>query len=119
MIAEPTLNGKPLGTFWKPPFRINVTDSLKAGQNRLRVRVTNLWVNRLIGDADKPDYREWAGARLKSWPEDALKSTPPPDTGRITWTTWQHYNATDPLLPSGLIGPVRLRFAHRIPIPAP
>ena len=119
VIAEPTLNGKPLGTFWKPPFRINVTDSLKAGQNRLRVRVTNLWVNRLIGDADKPDYREWAGARLKSWPEDALKSTPPPDTGRITWTTWQHYNATDPLLPSGLIGPVRLRFAHRIPIPAP
>ena len=29
-------------------------------------------------------------------------------TGRITFTTWKHWKKTDRLLPSGLIGPVRL-----------
>ena len=117
VIAEPTLNGTALGTLWKPPFRIDVTDCLKAGTNVLRVQVTNLWPNRLIGDEAKPDYREWRGSSLKSWPPDALNGTPPPDTGRVTWTTWKHYNVGDPLLPSGLLGPVRLRFARVLAVP--
>lgn len=119
VIAEPILNGTPLGILWKPPFRMDVTDCLKPGTNTLQVRVTNLWPNRLIGDEAKPDYRAWGGAALKSWPPDALNSTPPPDTGRITWTTWKHYHAGDPLLPSGLLGPVRLRFARILTVAAP
>jgi hypothetical protein len=117
VIAEPTLNGTALGTLWKPPFRVDVSKALKPGRNVLQVNVTNLWVNRLIGDEAKPDYRDWAGARLKSWPKDALDGTRPPNTGRTTWTTWKHYKVGDPLLPSGLIGPVRIRFGRVAALP--
>jgi len=31
---------------------------------------------------------------------------------RLTWSTWNPYKPTDPLLPSGLLGPVRLMTAE-------
>ena len=30
---------------------LEITEELKAGENKIEVKVTNLWVNRLIGDA--------------------------------------------------------------------
>ena len=83
-LAEVSVNGKPLGIVWKPPFRIDVTDALKAGANAVEIRVTNLWVNRLVGD-------EQSGV-----------------TKKYTLTTQQFYRADSPLLPSGLLGPVVL-----------
>jgi hypothetical protein len=47
-LAEVTVNGKSLGILWKKPFRIDVTNALKPGENKLEVKVTNLWVNRLL-----------------------------------------------------------------------
>ncbi len=81
-IAEVILNGKPLGVVWKKPFKVNLTGAVKVGENALEVKVTNLWVNRLIGDA-QPDVKT-----------------------KITYTTMPFYRANDPLLPSGLMGPV-------------
>jgi hypothetical protein len=83
-IAEVVVNGKTVGTVWKKPFRLDITDALKAGSNTVQVRVTNLWVNRLIGDAQ-------AGV-----------------TNKITFTTMPFYRAESPLLPSGLLGPVQI-----------
>lgn len=83
-LAEVILNGKPLGIAWKAPFRMDITDALKKGENILEIKVTNLWVNRLIGDAQ-------------------------PDAARkYTYTTQPFYRADSPLLPSGLLGPVRI-----------
>ena len=45
------MNGKSLGVIWKKPFRVDVTNALKAGANKVEIKVINLWVNRLIGDA--------------------------------------------------------------------
>ena len=39
-----------VGIVWKKPFRVDVTNALKTGENKLEIKVTNLWVNRLIGD---------------------------------------------------------------------
>ena len=83
-IAEVYLNGKYQGTVWKKPFRLELNDALKKGTNTLEVRVTNLWVNRLIGDAQ------------------------PGTTQKITFTTMPFYQANSPLLPSGLLGPVKV-----------
>jgi hypothetical protein len=83
-IAEIVVNGKNMGIVWKKPFRVNVTGALKTGENLLEIRVTNLWVNRLIGD-QQPDA-----------------------TKKYTFTTQQFYNADSPLLPSGLLGPVQI-----------
>jgi hypothetical protein len=83
-LAEVSVNGQPLGILWKTPFRADVTSVLKAGANTLQIKVTNLWVNRLIGDQQ---------------PNAAKK---------YTYTAVEFYRADSPLLPSGLIGPVRI-----------
>jgi len=114
-FAEVSLNGKPFGTLWKPPFRVNVTTALKPGGNKLEVKITNLWPNRLIGDEQLPADVEWRGKELKAWPEWLLDGKPSP-TGRLTFTTWHHYTKSSSLLESGLLGPVTLRTAVVVPV---
>jgi hypothetical protein len=113
-FAEVSLNGQSLATLWKPPFRVNLTGAAHAGGNTLRVKVTNLWPNRLIGDEQLPDDRDWSGGPLKSWPRWVLDGKPSP-TGRFTFTTWHHWTRSDPLLTSGLLGPVQVQAVASIP----
>ena len=82
-MAEVFVNGQNMGFFWKSPYIVPVT-SLQKGKNKLEIKVTNQWVNRLIGDA-QPDAKD-----------------------KITYTAMQFYAADAPLLPSGLLGPVKL-----------
>lgn len=82
-IAEVMVNGIKQRTLWKPPYRLDVTDALKPGRNRIKVRVTNLWINRLIGDAQ-------------------------PGATSIGFLGATAYLPSAPLAPSGLIGPVTL-----------
>jgi len=112
-FAEVSLNGHDFGVLWKPPFRVNITAAAKPGANKLVVKVTNLWPNRLIGDEQLPPDVEWNGKELKAWPQWLLDGKPSP-TGRLTFTTWHHYTKDSPLLQSGLLGPVMLRSAEVI-----
>jgi len=82
-LAEVFVNGKSMGIIWKKPFRIDISGALKAGKNTLDVKVTNLWVNRLIGDQQ-------------------------PNAKKFTYTTMPFYQANSPLIPSGLMGPVTI-----------
>ncbi len=81
-IAVVTVNGKEVGTVWHTPYRVDVSSALKAGDNKVEVKVINPWVNRLIGDL-QPDA-----------------------TTKYTFSAWKAYKADSPLVPSGLIGPV-------------
>ncbi len=111
-LAEVLINGQNLSILWKAPFRVDVTKALKPGENTLEIRVTNLWVNRLIGDEQKPPYLRWgASGEPAEWPQWLVAGAAVPDTGRITFTTWKHYDKDSPLLESGLLGPVTLRCA--------
>jgi hypothetical protein len=83
-VAEIKVNGRPLGTVWKRPFRVDATETLKPGPNALEIKVANLWVNRLIGDKQ------------------------PGAAKTYTYTAVEFYKADSPLLPSGLLGPVRI-----------
>jgi len=84
-MARVRLNGKDLGVVWCAPWRINISGAIKPGNNNLEIEVANLWPNRLAGDSRKPKSE------------------------RFTWTIQKHpYNAESKLLPSGLIGPVRI-----------
>jgi hypothetical protein len=83
-VAKVYVNGKDGGIIWKAPYKIDVTGDLVSGSNQLRVEVTNLWVNRLIGD-----QQPWA---LKKY----------------AFADFAPYKADSPLLPSGLLGPVRV-----------
>ncbi len=109
-FAEPILNGRSLGVLWVAPFRVDVTDVLREGENELEIRITNTWVNRLIGDEFLPEDRDWTvHGPIKSWPQWVLEGRPSP-SGRITFTTWHHWTKEDPLVPSGLLGPVVIQY---------
>jgi (4-O-methyl)-D-glucuronate---lignin esterase len=113
-FSEVSLNGHDFGVLWKPPFRVNVTAAAKPGANKLVVKVTNLWPNRLIGDEQLPPDVQWNGKQLAAWPQWLLDGKPSP-TGRLTFTTWHHWTKDSPLLESGLLGPVTLQTAEVIP----
>ncbi|MBN1341400.1 MAG: prolyl oligopeptidase family serine peptidase [Phycisphaerae bacterium] len=108
VMAQVKSNGQDLGLLWKPPFRVNITEAAKPGKNALEVQVTNLWVNRLIGDEQLPDDSQRnPNGTLKEWPQWLGEGKPSP-TGRFTFTTWRLWTKDQPPLESGLIGPVTL-----------
>jgi hypothetical protein len=82
-LARVLVNGVDQGVWWTAPFRRDITDALRAGDNRLEIIVTNYWANRLIGDEQ-------------------------PGATRFTFAPIRPYSADSPLRPSGLLGPVRL-----------
>ncbi len=89
VLAAVKLNDRDLGVVWKEPYALDVTSALRAGKNSLEIRVVNLWGNRLIADAGLPLEK------------------------RLTWATWNPYRSNDELLPSGLLGPVKLLTVKR------
>jgi hypothetical protein len=118
VIAELWLNGKSLGTLWKPPFAYEITGLLLSRVNELEIHVTNLWPNRLIGDEQFPDDcsedGRWRSGPIPSWPEWLKKGLPRPESRRLTFCTWKHWRKDDPLLPSGLLGPVAIHQVKSI-----
>jgi hypothetical protein len=64
-IAKVFLNGVDLGVAWRPPFRVDVTQAIKSGENLLEVAVVNSWRNRLIGDKDLPEARRYTRTNVK------------------------------------------------------
>jgi hypothetical protein len=108
VMAQVKLNGKDLGTLWKAPYRVEVTQGLKAVENVLEVQVVNLWINRMIGDEQLPeDSDRNPNGTLKRWP-DWLEQGQRSPTGRFTFTSWRLWKKDSPLQRSGLIGPVRI-----------
>ena len=84
-IAEVSVNGVEMGQVWKAPYDIDITSAVKAGENEISIKVTNLWVNRIVGD-------QQPGCKNKT-----------------TYQAFSFYNASSALLPSGLLGPVALK----------
>ena len=114
VVAEVMLNGKDLGVLWQQPFRMDIARALTAGDNTLEVKVTNLLVNRMIGDEflpkgvqDTPD-----GALLKV-PQWVIEGKPSP-TGRFTFATIRMWKKDEALQESGLLGPVTLWSGVRV-----
>jgi hypothetical protein len=117
VIAEVWLNGKSLGTLWKPPFSLDITDSITEGANELEVRVTNLWVNRLIGDEQYPPDAQYNGASLAKWPDWLNDPSKRPEPRRVTFAPIKPYGKDSPLFDSGLIGPVMLKTVRYQKLP--
>lgn len=114
VIASATLNGGDLGILWKPPYRAEITSLAKPGKNMLEIAVTNLWPNRMIGDEQYPSDAEYdQRGNLKAWPEWLVNGTPRPEPRRITFGTTKLWKKGDPLLASGLLGPVAIHAAAR------
>jgi hypothetical protein len=93
-LAEVIVNGKSLGVAWRPPYRVDIASALHAGKNTLEIAVTDLWVNRLIRDA-QPGVQD-----------------------AFTFTVPKFYKGKEPLVPAGLVGPVKLERVAPVPAAA-
>jgi hypothetical protein len=80
-VARVTINGKPVGIAWKPPYRLDITNDIEPGENVVRLEVANVWANALIGCLKRHDMLCIQGSNA------AL-------------------TATSPLQPSGVLGPI-------------
>ncbi|MBL4675261.1 MAG: hypothetical protein JKY70_03500 [Mucilaginibacter sp.] len=91
-VAEIKLNGKPLGVLWCAPWRVNISNAVKASGNVLEISVTNLWCNRVVHDLSLPV------------------------SSRITKThesfRFDMLNVNTPMLPSGLLGKVKIVMSN-------
>jgi len=73
-MARVKLNGRDLGVVWRPPFRVDVTRTLKRGENELEVMVVNSWRNRLVGDREFPEDKRLTRTNItvnKDWKLEA------------------------------------------------
>ena len=96
-LADIFLNGRPLGIQWIAPYKYDITEVVKAGENHLVVEVANVWSNRLTGDAKLPENQRHTNTNMTKGPQP--------------WTTpWEDV----PLIESGLMGPVKVEFSKRI-----
>ena len=84
-LAEIRLNGKRLGVVWTAPWRVDIRGAVKRHGNELEIDVVNEWPNRLIGDSRLPADKPLTKSNYKLKPDD-------------------------PLVPSGLLGPVTLQI---------
>jgi len=115
-IAKVMVNDKTIGVVWTAPWEIQLPLSSLRQKNELKIEVTNVWANRLIGDEQEPEDMEWlpnmyfynSGQYLKEFPDWFLKNQPRPSKGRYCFTTWNYFNKMSKLTPSGLLGPVRI-----------
>ena len=73
-MADVYINGEHVGFLWKTPYK-----------NTIEVRVVDMWVTRLIGDAQ-------------------------PDVEGHSYTPIPFYGADSALIPAGLIGPVNIEL---------
>ena len=109
-MAKVTLNGKEVGVIWCAPWHIDITEVLKEGENELEIEVANRWINRLLGDRQKPD----ANVRTVKF-ENGLMGGEEYEAGRYTFTTklaLRSFKFKEPL-PSGLLGPVIIQQVHK------
>jgi hypothetical protein len=95
--AAVTVNGRPAGILFAVPFEINVGSLLRNGENSIEIEVTNLPANR-IADYDRRGV-EWRIFREINFVGINYRNE-----------TFAHWG----VLPSGLLGPIRLEELEEI-----
>ena len=108
-IAHVSVNGIDCGVVWCAPWEADVSNAVREGENEIEIRYTNNWYNRLVGDCFlKPEERVTRSTvRYSAVPR---ARTDPNRPWLMLPTIYSGPAVSDPLQPSGLIGPVVLKL---------
>ncbi len=123
-LAEIIINDQSVDTLWCPPFRADISKFLIAGTNKVTIKVTNTWWNRMVGDEQLPEDLIWhpnlqyagndyRGYELKEFPSWVWTGEQRPSKERVTFTPWRFVEKNSPLQQAGLIGPVQLLIKEK------
>jgi hypothetical protein len=70
VMATVKINGKDAGGVWTAPYRLNISQYLKKGNNLVEVTVVNNWKNRMIGDMNLPESERTTSVTTNPWSKD-------------------------------------------------
>jgi hypothetical protein len=90
-MADVFINGEHVDFLWKAPYKVNFEGQLKPSKNTIEVKVVNTWLNRLIGDG-QPGVEGHSFTPVAFYGVKSLTQN------------------MGPVVPSGLMGPVRLEI---------
>lgn len=91
-VADVRMNGESIGTAWSSPFRMRIPASLLKTNNSLEIVVSNLSVNYMrLFDRIHPEWKKFKDINIVD-----IQYAP--------------YSANGTLMPSGLLGPVRMYY---------
>jgi hypothetical protein len=100
-IADVEVNGNNAGVAWMQPYRVDITRHARPGDNEITIRVTNLLINKVLGDP-KPDTR----ALREKFGHKLAQVTARPD---LKFDQNFEKDVLKEPLPSGLLGPVKIQ----------
>ena len=84
VMAKVKVNDRYVGGVWAAPYRVDISDAVKKGTNKVEIEVVNTWLNRILGDLRLPEQQ------------------------RILHPVTAPWNENTKLQPSGLMGTVRV-----------
>ncbi len=93
-IAAVKINGMDKGILWTKPFRVEIGNELRHGENTLEIEIINSWYNRVAGDQTFPNKKQYTRTNIDLHHD--FRGRPIDDI---------------PLEPSGLLGPVTIEEA--------
>ena len=107
-VAHVFVNGRDCGIVWCAPWEADISSAVRPGENEIEIRYTNNWYNRLVGDCFLDQADRVTRSVLRYWNTPRVKNDP-----KRPWhlkpTFCSGPDSSDPLQPSGLLGPVTLR----------
>jgi hypothetical protein len=95
-MAAITINGHKMPVRWCAPYRFDISQYIRAGNNQLEVEVVNMWPNRLIGDSKLLEAQRRTQTNIKKFDQPGSEKF---------------------LRESGLLGPVKLLFLKILVLP--
>jgi hypothetical protein len=108
-LASVRVNGQEMGWAWTAHNEVEITSAVRPGKNQVEVVVGNDIHNRRVGDAqvECAAYAEALRDPFTVTPAWLLEGRPSPG-GRHIFTAKKPLSANTPLMPAGLLGPVRV-----------